>query len=426
MEMEIFMKIKATALLILCAMLVLPTVVYAGNHTCGAGTYNKKNNKAAVGTCEACPAGCYCLGNAGNEGNGWSSKTISYCTPGVVVRSGGGDWVDNQDGAGVYSCPSDFPNSPTWSRSSEECYTTYDGKKLNRVAHKCLRGKYLPQGSDTCTDCKTEDMYYCPGGRRLFPSTTKDQGIDTCPAGKIATAEHIACEDAPRALLCSPGTYLAANAEACTTCPPGFACQGGSYSKQSYDQGNKRCNGDEVPNEQKTACVSCAAGKKPNSDNTACFDTDIVVAPGYYLPANTVSQRPCAGTNKYCPGGEFERGTKEQGRFDCPRGSRVNSGLNGCKMTLTKEQMEKGVNGYSSCWTIINSTDYIRCMGISIADANTTNTNSTTNNSYNDIPQSITNTGGTDLAEGTGTSVKLLENSVQITTDRSAKKIIKR
>lgn len=400
---------------------VLPMVGYAKN--CGSTEF------LFTGNCYTCFSGCYCVNHSKkldplntisvSQAQSWCNKQIESCD-----HSG-------RNGYGLcgYSdimnrCPSSFPKSDPGATSSEDCYVLSGSTKLHYRSIACMRGKYLPAGSESCADCRTGEKDFCTGGRSLYPSVTQDQGISTCPDGKKATANHMACEDMPAATVCPAGTYLRADSTSCTQCPSDFICPGGSYSKQSYDQGKEscegnsvpnanhtacvsgdvnciagtylpantktcaacpdgyvcaggafsqqpidrgkeRCSGDKVPNEQKTACVSCAAGQKPNDDNTACSDADIVVSPGWYLPANAVQQRQCFGEKKYCPGGEYSKKSTEQGRFDCPYNSNPTKNRAACELKLTKDQLKfgpLGKQGSIECWAMTSPEDYTACV----------------------------------------------------------------
>jgi len=320
---------------------------------------------------------------------------------------------------------------------------------FNAFAKTCSAGEHLM--TSACRDCPTgcyctntstaldpkdkisnsEKTDWCARKRSTCPNNGKDGygdcgkpegGVNRCPsdfpnsASKSTSIEQCYTVVGSKKLYykkitCIAGKYLPINSDQCTTCPSGKECPGieNVYPSITTDQG---------------------IGNQKLSDSNI-----IDVAPGQFLPGNTGTPKQCTGTNRYCPGGTFMRSNKEQGRYECPKGSRVNDNLSGCKMTLTKEQMEKGISGAGVCWAHIDSEDYLSCMGIKIAEVSTADTTASTSTNDNSkridikLPQKLNK----DLLKDKGIQKVMDTNlmsapamQVAMPIERSAKKVIKR
>lgn len=320
--------------------------------TCPAGEY------LLTGKCYNCPAGCYCTGNDGklDPKNKISVDEVkAYCNSGKKCSHSGSDGYGDCGkswNARLYRCADlkdsdgntgNFANSGQASKSYGSCYGKINGTSFYYTKIACAAGNYLPAGSGTCQTCKAYEE--CPGGS-WYPSV-HDQGRTD------------------NSIKCIAGTYLAANTKNCAACPEGYVCSGGEWGQQAIDQGKRKCSGNTIPNEQRTNCVSCPAGKKANEGNTECVDAEIFVPAGKYLPANRVQPADCIGDTKYCPGGYYMKKSVEQGRFDCPYGSRFTNNHKQCSLKLTKENMQYGPLGTESavpCWMITNEVAYKDCV----------------------------------------------------------------
>ena len=112
-----------------------------------------------------------------------------------------------------------------------------------------------------------------------------------------------------------------------------------------------------------------------NAENTSCvtdtvnleliqplYEGTISVPAGKYLPAGKKSPATCRGTTNYCPGGEFQVASVDQGIVECPKNTRANKDKTACSKSLTKIQMQYGPNGKNTpysrqCWLKTNSAD---------------------------------------------------------------------
>lgn len=348
--------------------------------------------------CRKCNAGCYCSGGGtttlslDHKNKISNSEVESYCAHKTNSCSNSGNdgygACGRHDSAKMYRCPDDYPSSLSGSTSSGDCYKSVGDGKIYNINVTCNAGTYLPANSNKCYKCEGGD-WVCPGGtyHTMFSGY---KGMEKCPSGKKPNSAKTACVDEPKE-TCSKGTYLPANSNKCAACPDGWVCKGGEEydpnKTEPVDRFKERCSGKSIPNETKTACKDCAAGTKPNEDNTECVEGDaITVAPGYYLKKNSETQTACPPTmpeTKYCPGGEFKFSkTEDQGQQDCPYNSKRPKGYTTkCDLTLTKEQMECGIKGIEGrkdkdsdksraaasctstpCWVKINAEDYINCV----------------------------------------------------------------
>lgn len=294
------------------------------------------------------------------------------------------------------------------------CYCTQTSTKLDpkdkisnsEKADWCARKRSTcsNSGKDGYGDCGKPEggVNRCPTN---FPdSAAKSTSIEQCYT--VVGSKKLYYKK----ITCIAGKYLPINSDQCTTCPSGKECPGieNVYPSIKTDQG---------------------IGDKKASENSNIID----VAPGQFLPGNTGTPKQCTGTNRYCPGGTFMRSNKEQGRYECPKGSRVNDNLSGCKMTLTKEQMESGTKGNSVCWAHTDSEDYLSCVGIKIAEVSTATDTSNTTTSTNDnskridikLPQKLIKEKAIQKIVDTNL-VSAPAMQVAMPIERSAKKVIKR
>ena len=362
--------------------------------TCNAGSYNYDK----VSGCTDCPKNCYCLGNAGNEKNGWSGYEIQYCEPGKtnsIIRKSGSDQPDNFDKTGVYACPKGYPNSDGKAKSSAECYdnTSCSGKNIYYTKVTFGPGWYAPMCSNNAAKCpanhvcKGSAAYGYPDG--IWPRTKDTYGAQKCPEGQKPNAAQTECVvdtggcpagfKPNTAVVVNPGYYLKTCENEATKCTTDPACSGkknhacpgsqsGFWGKFPTDDAQTKatwttrssnklslgcveCPAGYYAKDDMTECIECPLGQQVNEDFTGCEDIgDITVAPGYYLKKNSETQTACPPTmpsTKYCPGGEFTFSkTEDQGMYECPYNSKhVDGDVSKCAITLTKEQMECGIKG---------------------------------------------------------------------------------
>ena len=335
-----------------CMIIVFfPINIFAKSKSCDPGEFLFSYY------CTDCPKGCFCSGGdlysldpdynlSKDDLKKYCAGTLSECYTGNSkftedkTEYPSWSWGDcgRQDAAKIYKCPTGF-TSEEKQKTKSACYFKSDsGDTVYWTVRSCEAGTYLPAKSGSCKSCKTGTNNYCPGLTDAYPSTTKDQGISTCPDGKKPNMARTACED--DGISCIAGTYLPANSSTCAACPDGFYCPQGTWQPQPIDQGKNRCTGSTVPNEERTECIQGA----------------ITVSEGYYLPANTTEPVPCKGAKSYCPGGTFDKASKDQGIFDCPKGGRANKNKTACTITIIKNHMKE-------CWTDSGDPDkYKTCV----------------------------------------------------------------
>ncbi len=356
-------------------------------------------------------------------------QIYDWCKQGTkCLESSGHNRCGNSNTAKVWRCPSDFSNSVTGAKKIEDCYAIIpdNGAKLYYQQIKCDAGKYLPRGWSRCTSCDLDSRYYCPGGY-FIPSVSKSVGLKECPSGKVANSAKTTCitstaSSQSGSAKCKAGQYLPSGSKQCVSCAnldSRYYCPGGqTFSVASYDQGLKQCPVNKVADSLHTSCIvqnqptvrceagkylpatasvctscpgdsryycpggvtfniasfdqglkTCAYGKEANNAKTACITVSAIEVPaGKYLPANKVSPATCKGTTNYCPGGQFDMESFDQGIFECPFNSRANSSKTACTITLSKVQMQFGASGTSTpyprqCW---HQTDdpakYMSCV----------------------------------------------------------------
>ncbi len=251
---------------------------------------------------------------------------------------------------GIFSCPSQYPESDAGAKSAEDCYASANGQKVYNKTLNCKAGQYLPRNSSSCTACKTGERYYCPGGS-FHTSTSHDMGLK---------------------IKCEAGQYLPKNSSSCTACKTSnryYVCAGGTFTTySSSDLGIKKCTGGLVANDGRTACQDSNGNTvTQSSENTSAT---IHVPEGMYLQANQTEPVSCTGATKYCPGGEFEKASVEQGRYDCPLNGRANSDKTACVVSVSKTWMQYGPLGTNTpykrqCWHQADALDpgrYIACV----------------------------------------------------------------
>lgn len=378
-----------------------------------AGQYCKNS-----GNHQICPFGCYCPGGE-KRALGDDYDANSFCSD----SSKGNQWP-YQD-SGIYHCPSSHPKSlgsqtsisgcyyeaqnndgtikvyyneeknieegyylpsNTWNpvKKCKDGYYCPGGKfvasRTNDVGLKkctgemnpndaqtkcvitCPVGKYLKKNTETCSNCP--DDQYCPGGGP-WEKKNSDQGLGTCPEGKVPNDNGTSCEIQAN---CTVGTYLPKNSETCAECPDGnTVCKGGKFGVAAIDQGLTECGKapypNSIPNASKTDCVACPAGKEPDENHANCVDKRMFIMPGKYLPANATEPGvDCLGTKKYCPGGKFYKKSVEQGRYDCPFNADASEDHKSCKLKLTAKQLEQGSTASGQCWKKTDPEDYKYCI----------------------------------------------------------------
>lgn len=242
-----------------------------------------------------------------------------------------------------------------------------NGKKCTIT---CKAGTYLYMLNSRreykveCADCP--DGKICKGYTYEFkkaPEGTTSLGVDTCSDDKVPNETHTECVTPQRKVHCGRGFYLPKKSETCYECPDGFYCP---YDKDfpvsTIDQGNERCDDNQIPNEKKTGCITCPNGQKADKNKTQCVEIGIEVNKGWYLPANSTTSKQCTESKKFCPGGEYLKKSVDQGKYDCPFNSSTNSDNSACNLILTTDQLKNGISGNGKCWMKTDPEDFVMCI----------------------------------------------------------------
>ena len=239
--------------------------IYYKEYNCPAGNYLPKKTDTYESCLTlpgyACPGGKFFPSPSIDQGliQCLSGKTPNSSHTQCVSQSGGGQ---TQCVSGQYytsntckDCPTGFSASDTDATKKEQCYTVVDGTKLYYKSIKCDPGTYLKKSSGSCSACA--DGYVCYGGT-YWTSTTQDQGLKTCPSGKIPNANQTGCTDKENygtVVNCEPGEYLPAGLGRCRKCSDNKKyCPGGQLTSSTTDQG----------------LIDCPYGATANSGHTSC------------------------------------------------------------------------------------------------------------------------------------------------------------
>ena len=349
-----------------------------GIFSCPDGTKQVQNRQSCDGTtcqpgfylpgksstCKECPAGKACSGGTfGTRDNDQGTRT---CPPGTTVNS-------SQTDCENISCPANFPETDSSTKSAEDCFKTctsgHAGGKGPKIKNKkvhCNKGWFLRYEQNECTKCSefwaVSQGMICPEAIDVYPSCSENQGTVKCEDGMEPNADRTACvsvrkeepkqKETPKTATCSVGFYLPSGSSTCKTCLDGHACKGGNFIVKSGDQG----------------IVECKVGYETVSDDKSrCIVTAAKCAPGFYLKANKDKCSVCEGANKYCPGGDFELADYDQGIHSCPINGNVNGDRSGCKIKLSKTSMYYGLGGKNTnymdqCWSNKSIEEYKVCL----------------------------------------------------------------
>ena len=325
---------------------------------CKPGTYAK----AGYGECQPCPSGKICPGKRAIQKEAKKGLSIGLSLDVAANTTWDSSWKLETSlfrsplkDSGVYSCPS----GQTADASHTSCTSA---KKV-----KCEAGRYLPSGWTSCTSCKSDgNRYYCPGGSfSAAPST--NMGLKECPSGKVANSDKTGCIVPPT--HCDPGQYLPRGATQCKDCKSRYyLCAGGPITVGlTYDQGIRKCDGNLVANAENTSCVTDTVAKENLELIKSLPAGTISVPAGKYLPAGKRTPATCRGTTNYCPGGDFDEASVDQGIVECPKNTRANKDKTACTATFTKIQMQYGPYGKDTpytrqCWLKTDSADFKSCV----------------------------------------------------------------
>jgi hypothetical protein len=243
-----------------CSGLAVPNITHTACLTCPAGQHPSSD-------------GGECVGNGGTCGpqTGWSLKCAPWESCESLPVSGG---------------------MPPQSACAEDC----------------------KPGLTMADDRTCKPM--CGGHHQFFDLAAFDPGhpyaaCRDCPAGSVASSDHLSCISCPSGEIPAPGgadycvkpgscpwpqLYSDDPGHPCATCPPGevaspdqAACQTDCRGKGAYDPWTGTCvpcTGPTVSDEHGWACIpcaqgvaapdhaqciACAPGKAPNRDHTSCI-----------------------------------------------------------------------------------------------------------------------------------------------------------
>ena len=390
-----------------CCKTFFVTLLFSTNALIFCVEADAKSGKCGVGeflfstACRTCKAGCYCTGGnkttysfdpddkiSHEQAEQWCTRKIETCPKGST--SGYGD-CGRPGSAEIYRCPEKYPNSATGAKSDAECYITCTSGKAkgmtfyNKTKVHCNKGSYLPAGGTSSSDCKSCNTInpatgaYCPEDGDYIPYC-EDQGVKTCPAGKAPNTARTGCEDKVKCPDDFP--YFKGGGqntlERCyKKCSNGgtldykkIKCKKGEYLK---GVSCKPCS--ELDPDAKEICPSdfeaypecdgkiqsskkCAPDETPNEDRTSCIGKEQSVPKGKYLRAKQDTPEPCPSGKYYCPGGDFRKEDKDQGKFQCPGKTKPNSEKSACMMVIEKEKMS-----LKKCWKQSSDPEkYKKCV----------------------------------------------------------------
>lgn len=301
------MNIMRISCVLCVTMCFLPAESFAKSKSCSAGEFLFSTK------CRDCPIGCYCAGgdlSSLDPDDNLSANTLaSYCAGSTSEcytgnskftkdKSEYSNWswgaCGRQDAAKIYRCPDGYTSNSNSTAKSECYFKSSSGDTVYYTARNCSAGTYLPAKSGSCQQCTKGEKDYCPGVSNVYPSPSKPQGVSTCENGK-------------------------------------------------------------QPNNDRTACVEIAKNE-PKKQTQTNKKTKIHCESGEYLKADTEKCVECSGSAKYCPGGDFNKLSKDQGIFNCPNGGRANKDKSACTITFTKKQMQE-------CWIYSGDSDmYKECL----------------------------------------------------------------
>lgn len=279
--------------------------------TATSGKPCSNNNHAPAGSyCGAlltktCKPGCYCTGGGNFT---WAAGDVEK-----GCREGWSKVTSELNPKGVFLCPQGC-TSVAGAGSESDCFLNgHSDIKCKQIS--CPAGQYLPTNSATCVACPADEKKSCPGATNVYPSSTKEQGIQSCLANQVSNTDRTACIAREQEYIeCNEGEYavVASDKSKCNKCKGDkFVCPGGKWQKTIGEHGLEECTGYSVPNATKTACekitVTCQAGE--------------------YLPANSTTCTTCEGAaeaaGKLCKGGTIIPSTTSAAGLDNCTGDMV-------------------------------------------------------------------------------------------------------
>ena len=230
--------------------------------TCGKGTYQNEVGKLG---CKSCPYGWYTKKGAGADGHDSSADCIS-CAAGQFMEQ---RFMDTN---ACEICPTGWGT---------------DGDSRWFCSH-CEPGQY-----------QFRNMYD-------WNTFISENGTMTMPTND--------CTD------CAVGRFQSQEgAQTCSLCPSG------KYEDEEGSSGCKQCTGGEIPNSERTACVSCPVGFVSISGQSGCSQC----APGKYSEGGTTGGSTC----KDCQTGKYNPTTGAGSCLDCEVGKYMDETgfIFGCK-----------------------------------------------------------------------------------------------
>lgn len=303
-------------------------------------TNNGRAKKTTPGTwCNdrlKCPAGCYCSGEPGYNfapqawkrnlsGGGGIDNTMRYIFADLCANPSSFPKRLNQELMMTLSEHAFDANNTSWAKligSNKNVYEKSDSEKLD-LAKKLMNSI----GISICPD--------------EFPKSAEGSANAEACYVEIVSGQKVYNKRS----TCSSGTYLPAGHNDCLPCKTDGVhyCPGGTFAAST---------------KKDSGISECPKGQKANDKRGGCLSDKESVPAGSYLRANEVTPVPCkTDKNYYCPGGEYKVSKKDQGIFECPKGSRPNDTKSACKKLVSKDLMQQcfltvaDPDKYKSCLT---------------------------------------------------------------------------
>jgi hypothetical protein len=332
--------------------------------------------------CTKCMPGCYCHPDANGEVcslDPWGSAQISdsevaaWCANGTLCpgaysyenykECGRSDW------AGIYRCPSGFPNSRAGAGKKEDCYTTV----------KCSAGKYSPAGSSSC-DTSCEIGFYCEG--KTYTELKYGHGITDnrkpCPGlSELPGFSYVSGTERKQLGDCEAEKFVGGN------------CKSGSkitkIAKSSEEWNDPQVNLTAKPGYRvnysgdSSSCIPCGPGSYSNTEHSQPSCTPCPEESGW--TSNTESTTATSHTSCYlsklpdgCSGGYLRRDILNTGKYKGEDEAyavnlQANPGyyVNGKECTICEAGYYSDDETATSCTRVdpgsCASSDGVKCIG---------------------------------------------------------------
>jgi hypothetical protein len=322
----------AQPLLLLIAIVLLPSTIIAQPTSCPAGQYDAGN------VCAPCPNGQVCPGGtsqpitcaSGQNPNKLSQATacitaLTTCNPGSVLTSGLCFACTNvHDGACLGGTAQQAHCSSGFSTTSDmtSCITTPTSCSIGSALQN-LFGQNGYQGA-YCYFCNsTGSAPFWSFSASICPDGINNNG---CPQSSVANYLATACVSPVN--TCPSGQFV--GSQTCRPCPlNGYACPGGSV----------------LP-------ILCGTGKVPSADKTMCiWDGSSTCNPGTY-PLDVYTSGLTIGDFPLCvpcPPFTFCPGGLDQPKV-CPAGKTPNANISATACVTTTSCPPGQYINNGACW----------------------------------------------------------------------------